>query len=199
MSAISALAAAGSDKFPESFAVPPAFPYFAAWCRDQEKIPDIDPNLHAVGISFAVVGGLNELHIRLIRCIHISQCNAPVGVRAKSRRRPSLVRDGAPPTLDNPRVRARFPYGHCCRRESARRNIRATLVRSAVRPGSAIGFDEETVTGVDEVIIHRDLGAEHALLTVLLVVPSNVPGKGVAAVGAAKVPVNGWSDWRRKC
>jgi hypothetical protein len=32
--------------------------------------------LHAIGVGVAVVGGLHELHIRLVHRIHTSQCNA---------------------------------------------------------------------------------------------------------------------------
>ena len=44
--------------------------------ENQEEIPHIDPYLHAVGISLAVVGRLHKLHIRLDRRIHDSKCNA---------------------------------------------------------------------------------------------------------------------------
>src|SRR4029077_14685737 len=44
--------------------------------ENEEEIPDIHPDLHAVGVGFAVIGGLHELHIRLVPCIHVSQCNA---------------------------------------------------------------------------------------------------------------------------
>src|SRR5438105_3536237 len=33
--------------------------------KGQEKVPDIDPHLHAVGIIFAIVGGVDELDIGL--------------------------------------------------------------------------------------------------------------------------------------
>src|SRR6266853_1526805 len=44
--------------------------------EDEKKIPDVYANLHAVRIGFAVVGGLHEFHIRLVRRIHTSKCNA---------------------------------------------------------------------------------------------------------------------------
>jgi hypothetical protein len=44
--------------------------------EDEEKIPHIDPNLHAVGIGIAIIGGLDEFHIGLIGGIHIRQFNA---------------------------------------------------------------------------------------------------------------------------
>src|ERR1700687_155064 len=51
----------------------------------EEEIPDIHPDLHAVGVGLAVIGGLHELHIRLVPCIHVSQCNAGTEYRAKYR------------------------------------------------------------------------------------------------------------------
>src|SRR5208282_2629031 len=51
--------------------------------ENQEEIPDIHPDLHAVGVGLAIIGGLYELHIRLVRCNHVSQCNAWAEYRAK--------------------------------------------------------------------------------------------------------------------
>jgi len=52
--------------------------------EDEEKIPDVYTDLHTIGVSLAVIFGLNELYIRLIDCIHMSKCNAGAEVRAKS-------------------------------------------------------------------------------------------------------------------
>src|ERR1700681_537257 len=51
--------------------------------ENEEEIPDIHPDLHAVGVGLAVIGGLHELHIRWVPCIHVSQCNAGTDYRAK--------------------------------------------------------------------------------------------------------------------
>src|SRR5208282_953879 len=44
--------------------------------ENEEEIPDIHADLHAVGVGIAVLGGLYEFHIRLVRGMHVSQCNA---------------------------------------------------------------------------------------------------------------------------
>ena len=44
--------------------------------EDEKEIPHVDADLHTVGIGVAVVGGLDEFHIRLVRGIHIGQFTA---------------------------------------------------------------------------------------------------------------------------
>ena len=39
--------------------------------EDQEEIPDIYADLHAIGVGLAIIGGLDEFHIRLVGCIHV--------------------------------------------------------------------------------------------------------------------------------
>src|SRR5208337_1370423 len=74
--------------------------------KHQEEIPHIDADLHAVGVSLAVIGSLHKLHVRLVRRIHIPQCNASVERRAKLRvsRQEELVRKGGlePPWVSPP-------------------------------------------------------------------------------------------------
>src|SRR6266436_8500172 len=53
--------------------------------ENEEEIPHIHPDLHAVGVGLAVIGGLHELHIRLVPCIHVWQCNAGQSSEAKCR------------------------------------------------------------------------------------------------------------------
>jgi hypothetical protein len=53
--------------------------------KNEKEIPDIHPDLDAIGIGLAVVVGLNEFHIRLVRGIHILQCNAWAGGGQKRR------------------------------------------------------------------------------------------------------------------
>lgn len=38
--------------------------------KDEEKVPDIDSHLHAVGIGFPVIGSIGQLDIRLWRNAH---------------------------------------------------------------------------------------------------------------------------------
>lgn len=52
-----------------------AFTLLLECAKGQEKIPDVDTHLHAVGVGFAVVGGITQLDVRLRRNRHRRKCN----------------------------------------------------------------------------------------------------------------------------
>ena len=68
--------------------------------KDQEEIPNINPDLHAVGVGVAIIGGLDEFYIRLIGGIHIRQFTPEgsweqkIGDKSKAESRAYSIRMG---------------------------------------------------------------------------------------------------------
>jgi hypothetical protein len=55
--------------------------------KHEEEIPHVHSHLHAVGIVFPVVGGINQLDIGLWRNAHVKKCNDFQGRKGSRRRR----------------------------------------------------------------------------------------------------------------
>ncbi len=62
--------------------------------ENQEEIPDVDADLHAVGVVFSVCGSIRKLHVRLSRIRHKA---ASVAVWHAGRKRRLHWSDGFPP------------------------------------------------------------------------------------------------------
>ncbi len=62
---------AGSSRFPRKFLdLHLSFGLLLQCAENQEKVPDIDSHLHAIGIIFAVGGVVRQFDIGLRRIVH---------------------------------------------------------------------------------------------------------------------------------